>query len=178
MKRIVIVSLLLVAATTAGAQVMWVGAGTGTSWEWQADTAPDTDFLHASDLAPSGFFALVIDEDTLLRFQVGDMQHDLRVGAADVPAKLRSYTVGVDYTMSGVLGTALFSAGLGAYEVRPKGEAHDDLKESKFGWYLGVGEWFTLTRRTRLTADLTMHRTSNQSQPVFVAFRAGLALSF
>ena len=31
----------------------------------------------------------------------------------------------------------------------------------EFGYYVGVGDWFMLTRRLRLTGELTMHRAEN-----------------
>lgn len=178
MRRWMIVALVLVCAPAVQAQVLWVGAGTGTSWEWQAETAPDQDFLHASDQALAGFVAMPLAEDTLLRLRVGDIQHDLRLATEDVSGTLRGYTLGVDYFVPGVIGEALFSAGFGAYEMRPKGDRHDDLKERKFGWYFGVGEWFTVTRRTRVTAEVIMHRTNNLGTPVLVTLNAGLAFSF
>jgi hypothetical protein len=178
MRRTVIVAFLLGFASVAQAQFLWVGAGTGTSWEWKAQTAPDSNFLHASDQAPTGFVAFPIEDDTLVRLRVADMQHDLRLTTGDVEARIRSYTVGVDYLIDDSIGDATLSAGFGEYQLRPKGDQHDDLNEDKFGWYLGAGEWFTLSRRTRITADLNYHKTYNTGNPQFFTLTVGLALSF
>jgi len=178
MRRFVVMAVLLLGAGAAQAQVLWLGAGTGTSWEWQPQTAPDTKFYHASDQAPTGFVALPLESDTLLRLTVADVQHGVQLDTGAVAGKLRSYTLGVDYFVPGVIGDARFAAGFGAYEFRPKYGLHPELKERKFGWYFGVGEWFTLSNRTRFTVDLTMHRTGNLGDPVVVALTAGLALAF
>jgi hypothetical protein len=178
MRRVMMMAFLLGIASVAQAQFLWVGAATGTSWEWQAQTNPDSNFTRASDHAPTGFVAFPVQYDTIVRLRVADMEHNLRLTTGDVEAKIRSYTIGVDYLIPDAIGDSLLSAGFGDYELRPKGDQHDDLKESKFGFYFGAGQWFTLTRRSRITAELTMHRTTATDHPVIVTLTAGFAFSF
>jgi hypothetical protein len=171
--------LVLACAGAASGQVLWVGAAAGTSWEWQAPTAPNQNFLHSTEGAPSAFIAFPIDDDTLLRLQVSDLPHKALIGGAGWPGRVRGYTVGIDYFFPNTLGSSLFSGGIGAYRLSLQAKQPPaGVEESKFGWYVGVGQWFTLTRRSRVTAELTMHHTSHPDTPTFVALTAGLALSF
>ena len=171
--------LIVVGASAANGQVLWAGLAAGTSWEWQAPTAPDQNFLHSTDGAPAAFVAFPIENDTLLRLQVCDLPHEVAINGLGWPGRLRSYTVGVDYLFPAALGQTLFSAGLGAYRLDLKSKHPPaGVEESRFGWYVGVGEWFTVTRRTRVTAELTMHRASFREPPIIVAATVGLAVSF
>ena len=171
--------LVLACAGAASGQVLWVGAAAGTSWEWQAPTAPNQNFLHSTEGAPSAFVAVPLDEDTLLRLQACDLPHQAVIDGVGWPGRLRGYTVGVDYLFSNTFGHYLFSGGIGAYRLRLQAKHPPaGVEQSKFGWYAGVGQWFDLSRRARVTADLTMHHTSHPDTPTFVAVTAGLAFSF
>ena len=135
--------LALAGASTASGQVLWAGLAAGTSWTWQAPTAPDQNFLHSSNGAPSAFLAFPLDEDTLVRLQF------------------------------------LISGGLGSYGLELQAQHPPAaVEERKFGWYLGVGEWFQLTQRWRVTAEVKMHRSQNLGNPIVVAATAGLAFAF
>ncbi|HVN74793.1 MAG TPA: hypothetical protein VMT19_00650 [Thermoanaerobaculaceae bacterium] len=163
-------------AGATSAQVAWVGAGWGGSWEWQAPSAPDRTFLHSRDGVPSVFLALPIDVDTVLRLQAAELPHVKRVIGSDYPGHLRAYTVGIDYLMPGVFGQALVSAGLGSYKFDlTGGQTLPGHEETKLGWYAGVGEWFTLTRRSRVTAEIAVHHSQHEDRPTIVTASVGLA---
>ena len=66
--------------------LQWAGVAAGTSWEWQAPTAPDQNFLHSTEGAPSAFVAFPVDEDTLVRLQACDLPHDPVIGGVGWPA--------------------------------------------------------------------------------------------
>jgi hypothetical protein len=171
--------LVLACASAASGQILWAGAAAGTSWEWQAPTAPDQNFLHSSDGAPAAFVAFPIDNETLLRLQVCDLPHDVMVDGQAWSGHLRGYTVGVDYMFPGVFGQTVFSGGLGAYQLDLKSHHPPaGVENTEFGWYLGVGEWFVVSRRARVTAQITMHRASFRDTPIIVAATGGLAFSF
>jgi hypothetical protein len=177
-----ICGVALVAITSAGAangQILWTGLAGGRSWEWQAQTASNQDWQYNNSLASAAFVAFVIDEGTLLRFRAADVPHDVAIDGVGFPGRLRAYTVGVDYLLPGVFGNALFSLGFGSYRqylaARRPPAGYD---QAKLGWYGGVGEWFPLTRRTRVTAEITMHRTPHQGGTTVVTATAGLALNF
>lgn len=179
MRWMVAALLTLTLASAASGQVLWAGLAAGTSWEWQAPTAPDQNFLHSTEGAPSAFVAFPLDDDTLLRLQACDLPHEIVINGLGWPGHLRGYTVGVDYMFSNQLGRSVVSAGFGAYHLSLKSKHPPaGVEQSKFGWYAGVGQWFRLSRRSRVTADLTMHRTSHADTPIIVAVTAGLALSF
>ena len=77
------------------------------------------------------------------------------------------------------MGEVIFSAGLGGYELTvDKGVAPADTESTDFGYYVGVGDWFMLNRRPRLTGELTMNRSENFGKPVLVTASIGLAFSF
>jgi hypothetical protein len=169
----------LASASVASGQILWAGLAAGTSWTWQAPTAPNQNFLHSSDGAPAGFLAVPVNPDTMVRFQVADLPFEPVYDGVGWPGKLRAYTVGVDYVFAGVLGQFLISGGLGDYSLELQAQTPPPgVEQWKFGWYVGVGEWFSLSRRWRLTAEVTMHRTENYQNPVIVAATAGLAFSF
>ena len=171
--------LSLAAAAPASAQILWVGVADGTSWEWQAATTPGQNFVHNDQQAPSVFVAVPVSDDTLFRLRAADVPHDVAIGGAAWPGKLRAYTAGIDYFLTGVFGEATLSAGLGSYrqslQAKHPPAGYDD---TKIGWYVGVGEWFTLTRRTRVTCDVTMHRAAFQGGTTVFVAGVGLAASF
>jgi hypothetical protein len=171
--------LVLAFASAASGQVVLAGLEAGTSWEWQAPTAPNQNFLHSASGSPTVFLAFPLDNDTLLRLQASDLPHEPVINGEGWPGRLRAYTVGVDYLFTNPLGHASISGGIGAYRLRLQAKHPPaGVEQSKFGWYAGVGEWFRLTRRTQVVAELTMHHASHPDTPTIVAFTAGLALSF
>jgi len=86
----------LASATAVNGQILWAGLAAGTSWTWQAPTAPDQNLLHSHDGAPAGFVAIPVYRDTLVRFQVADLPFEPTYDGVGWPGKLRGYTVGVD----------------------------------------------------------------------------------
>lgn len=168
-----------VSVSAASGQVLWAGVSAGTSWTWKAPTAPDTNFLHSSDIAASIFVAFTVDKDTLFRLRAAELPYVPVIDGVGWPGKLRGYTAGVYYAFPGVFGDALLSAGLGAYNLRLQAkQPPPGVEQTKFGWYFGVGEWFQLTHRSRVTVELTMDRVSMTGNPVIVAANLGLAFCF
>ncbi len=163
-------------ATAASGQVAWVGASWGASWEWQASSAPDTNFLHSSDGAPAVFVALPLDDDTFFRVKAAELPHIRVIDGVNWPGRFRGYTAGIDYLMTGTFGQSVFSAGLGSYRFEFKAKnSPAGYNDSKLGWYVGVGEWFPLSRRTRLTAEIAMNRTQHDEKPTIFTANVGLA---
>lgn len=171
--------LALGTASAASGQVAWLGASWGGSWEWQAPSAPSTNFLHSSDGAPAVFLALPLSHDTLFRLKAAELPHIRVIDGVDWPGRYRAYTAGIDYLMPGTFGQASVSAGLGSYRLELKAKnAPAGFNDSKLGWYVGVGEWFTLTRRTRVTAEITMNRTQHDDRPTIFTANMGLAFGW
>lgn len=171
--------LALASASAASGQILWAGLASGTSWTWQAPTAPDQNFLRGSGTAPAAFLGFPLGDDTLVRLQVADLPYEPVFDGVGWPGRLRAYTVGVDYFFFGVFGKALVSAGLGAYSLKLQAQQPPaGMEETEFGWNFGVGEWFQLSRRWRLTAEVRMHRTQNNGNPTIVTATAGLAFAF
>ena len=166
-------------ASAANAQTAWVGASWGTSWEWKAASAPGTNFLHSSDGAPAAFFALRLDEDILFRLKAAEIPHAKMIDGVAWGGRYRAYTAGVDYIMNGTFGDAVVSGGLGSYQFEFKARNYPQgTNDSKFGWYVGVGEWFALTKRSRVTAEITMNRTQHAERPTLYTANVGLAIGF
>ncbi len=163
----------------ASGQVLWTGISAGTSWTWQAPTAPGSNFLHSTEGAPSLFVAFPIDNDTLFRLRAADLPYVPVINGEGWPGKVRAYTAGVDYIFPGVFGQALFSAGLGSYSLQLQAtNPPPGAEQTKFGFYFGIGEWFQLTLRSRVTLELTMNRAAFDDHPVIVAANLGLAFAF
>jgi len=171
--------MALASASVASGQILWAGLAGGTSWTWQAPTAPNQNFLHNAGDASAAFLALPLDEDTLVRLQVADVPYEPVYDGVGWPGKLRGYTVGVDYIFKGTFGQVLISGGIGDYSLELQAKnPPDGVEQWSFGWYFGVGEWFQLSRRWRLTAEVKMHRTQNYGNPIVVTATAGLAFAF
>ncbi len=171
--------LALGMASAASGQVAWAGASWGTSWEWQAPSAPDRNFLHSSDGAPSAFVAFPVDSETLFRLGAADLPHVSMINGLGWPGRFRAYTAGIDYFTNDHFGQAVLSAGIGTYRRDLKaGSPPAGVEDTKFGWYVGVGEWFSLTRRWRVTTEITMHRTLHDEKPQIFTANAGLAFSW
>ena len=168
--------LALGTASAASGQVAWVGASWGGSWEWQAPSAPNTNFLHSSDGAPAVFLALPLDSNTLFRLKAAELPHIEVIDGVNWPGRYRAYTAGIDYLMDGTFGQSLVSAGLGSYRLELKGKNPPAaFNDSKLGWYVGVGEWFPVTRRARVTAEIAMNRTQHSDRPTILTANVGVA---
>lgn len=171
--------IMLAAVAGAEAQVAWLGVGSGVSWEYQPESNPDRNFYYRSRSAPAVFLALPVDDETLFRLRGAEIPYEVVVDGTVRTARLRGYTAGVDYFLGGIFGKAIFSAGVGGYRLEHTGAGGPDLADStKFGWYVGLGEWFTLTERLKLTAELLGHRTGHPGRPTLVTATVGLAFSF
>ena len=175
---VVVVGLLLAAA--AQGQALVVGAAGGTTWELSPESRPDQDWLHNTSIAPSVFVGLPVSGDTLVRLRAFDLPREQVIGDDVVDSHLRGITVGVDYLMTSVFGRTVFSGGVGSYQLDLEGSRPDaaDLETWDFGWYVGVGEWIPMTRRTQLTFELAYHNTSHAAKPQLLSISLGLAFSF
>ena len=179
MRWIGVALLALGTASAASAQVAWVGASWGTSWEWQAPSSPDTNFLHSSDGAPAVFVAFPIDDSTLFRVQAADLPHVTMIDGVGWPGHYRAYTAGIDYLMDGSFGRSVVSAGFGSYDFNLKAKQPPaGYEESKLGWYVGVGEWFSVTRWTWVTAEIRMNRTQHPERPQIFTANVGLVVGW
>jgi len=179
MRRLLVASLVIVAASGVSAQVLTVGAAGGATWEVNAEAGDGRAFLRGNDLVSAAFIGFHIDEMTLFRLQVRDLQRTATVDGAPWDTRMRAYTVGVDYFVAGVFGEAVFSGGIGAYAQDMAGEHEPTaVATSEFGWYLGVGEWFPLSNRVAATAEVTMDRTGHVGSPVLLTGTVGLAVRF
>ncbi len=179
MRRVVLASLIIVVACGVNAQVLTVGAAGGATWELHAEAGGERTFLRGDDLASAVFVGFHIDEMTLLRLQVRDLPRTAVVDGTPWEARIRAYTVGVDYFFRGVFGEAVFSGGIGAYGQDMAGEHEpSDVATSEFGWYLGVGEWFPLSNRAAVTVEVTMDRTDHAGSPELLTGTVGLAFRF
>jgi hypothetical protein len=173
-----VVLVSLVWAGVAQAQVLWVGAGGGGTWEGGSPTNPDAQFTPHSGASPALFLGLPIDSDTMLRFRAAELEHPCQFVNTTLGGSIRAYTVGVDYFVPGVFGEATFSAGFGAYQQVLEGKGNRELETTKFGWYFGVGEWFQLTRRSRIAAEITYHRSDHFDKPILLTPTLSLVISF
>jgi len=166
-------------ASSASAQLAWLGASWGGSWEWQAPSAPNQNFLHSSDGVPALFVALPLRDDTLFRIRATDLPHTAVVNGVAWPGTYRAYTVGIDYFLGGSFGRSVFSAGLGSFNYRLEAkEPPPDVEGSKLGWYFGLGEWIPMTRRVQLTLDLAANHTEHSDHPTILTASVGLVYGF
>lgn len=103
------------------------------------------------------YFTKMIESGTWLRVKAG--QADLSGKSLDEglapesDTELRYLQLLVGYEFDEIFGTTYLFAGPGAYELARNGE--DD--ESEFGFVLGVGADFPLTRQLGIVAELTYH---------------------
>ncbi|MGD1147376.1 MAG: hypothetical protein ABR961_05465 [Thermoanaerobaculaceae bacterium] len=173
------VLLALGVASAASGQVVWVGVSWGASWEWQSASAPGTNFLHSSDGAPSAFVAFPISDDTLFRLKAADLPHIEVINGEGWPGRYHAYTAGIDYLMGGTFGQTVLSAGIGSYRLDLQAKNPPaGYNDSKLGGYAGVGEWFPLTRRTRLTAEIAVNSTQHADKPIIFTANVGLAFGW
>lgn len=179
MRWVLAVAMATLIVGAAEAQIAWVGATAGTSFEYKAPTAPDRTWKHRTDATPSLFVALPIEEGTRLRLSAGEIPYELQLLTGRATCTLRRYTLGVDYTVTSALGEAVISAGLGGYRLDSEARTVPAaMQATKFGYYVGVGEWFTLSRRWRLIGEVAMHRSESEGTPILVTATAGVAFLF
>jgi len=173
------VLLALGTASAASGQIAWVGASWGASWEGNPASAPDTSFLHSSDGAPALFVAMRLDEDVFLRLKAAELPHIQMIDGVEWPGKYDAYTAGIDYVWRSPFGFSTMSVGLGSYQLNLKAKnPPPGSNESKLGWYFGLGEWFTITRKWKVTAELAMNRTQHAGKPTIYTANVGLAYGF
>ncbi|MCS7182501.1 MAG: hypothetical protein NZ869_05255 [Thermoanaerobaculum sp.] len=162
-----------------GAQTFFAGGGIGAVWERHAPVAPAKEWFHTTEAGESFFVAVAIDDETLLRVERTDLPRDVMVRGTRWEARLAAWAVGVDYLLPGVFGQAVVAAGVGSYRldlaarIPPPG-----VEDSRFGWYLRVGERFRLSRRFFLAAEVSYHRTSHPGSPQLLAAFGSLVASF
>lgn len=177
-RTLCVLGMLTLASAAAQAQQVCIGAGGGATWEWQSRFNEDSKFTHHSGASPAVFLGFPLDEDTLFRLRAAELERPVLFVGLPLKGSIRAYTAGIDYFLPGVFGRAAFSAGLGAYQQVLDKKGYDELTRTKFGWYVGVGEWFELTRRLELTAEVLLHRTENVEKPSIVTATVGLAFWF
>jgi len=166
-------------AGAAQAQIVWVGAGYGASWEYQPDTEPGTTWHRGEGDALSLFVGIPIEDAVVLRVAASDLPYDAPFEGEAWPGRFRAYTLGVDYFFNGVFGRTLLSAGAGQYNFLAQAQQPPRNLETKdFGWYVGVGEWFQLTRRSVVSVELAMHRPDTDAKPTLVTGMVGVVVSF
>lgn len=158
-------------AGSAGAQVAWLGAAGGASWTWNGERSS---LVAGDDPAFNLFVGIPLDRDALLRLRGAALSLGDSNGAS-----MRTLGLGVDYFFPGVVGEALVSGGIGGYRLDLAGNPPSDSGDGSWelGWYLGIGEWFALSGRTRLTVELTWERTRHAGTPTMVAATVGVAVS-
>ncbi len=168
----------LALVTTAEAQVLTLGAAGTVTMELNPDSRPGKSTLSNNAITPALFVGFPIQNDTMLRLRAIDLPHEQVVGSEVIDSHLRGVTVGVDYLMLSVLGRTVFSGGLGGYKLDLAGSNPPPGVETwDFGWYVGVGEWFPMTRRSQLTLELNYHRTSHADTPEILSLSLGLAFT-
>lgn len=166
MRGLRLIPFLLLFGALSWAQALYLGAGAGAVWERRAPVAPHKEWFHSDRQATSFFLALPVEEGTLFRVEKLDLPRDVSWQGMTWEARLSGWTAGVDYFLPGVWGQALVGAGVGAYRLDlaaktpPRG-----VEDTRFGWYVKVGEWFTLTRRLQFAAEVSYHRTNHAGQP-------------
>jgi hypothetical protein len=180
---VAVVALLASAAADAQlwqSRMLSVGAAGAVSFELGPESRPDEDYVFHNSIMPSVFIGTPVMGDTLVRLRAFDLAHEQVIGEQVVDSRLRGVTVGVDYFMVSTFGRTLFSGGLGSYLLDLEGDPEnaDDIETWDFGWFVGVGEWITMTRKTQLTFELSYHSTNHPDTPQFLSAQLGLAYTF
>jgi hypothetical protein len=174
-----LVAAVLCGVGSAGAQVLWVGAGLGTTWDIQPSSAASRSLVHNSGSTPTVFVAFPLDSDTLFRIRGVDLPHKAEVDGTAVDSHLRGLTAGIDYFFPSTVSQTSISGGIGGYKLDlVSRHASSSVETWEFGFYLGMGEWFNLSRRTRAVLELNWHHTSHQGTPNILALTASLAIAF
>jgi len=179
MRRILLVLVAFLFAGFAQAQILWIGAGAGSTWSYEPDTAPGETLAHSRTTAPMVFAAIPLTEDTLLRLRAQTLPADTLHNGEAWPGKVQVITLGVDYFLEDYLGEAVLSAGFGRYRLDLQAkQPPEGLEDGKFGWYLGVGQWFPISLRSRFILEATLDRCTVPNDPVLVTLTAALTFSF
>ncbi len=179
MRRILLMLGALLFAGVAQAQILWIGAGAGSTWSYEPDTSPGETLVHSGTTAPMVFAAIPLTEGTLLRLRAQTLPVDTLHNGESWPGKVQAVTLGVDYILEDYLGEAVLSAGFGRYQLDLQAQQPPEgLEDGKFGWYVGIGQWFPVTRRSRFNLDVTLDRCTVHNDPVLVTVTASLAFSF
>lgn len=166
-------------AAAAQAQVLWVGAGLGGAWEYEPDSEPGRTWSSGESDAATFFLGVPIDDDVTVRVAATDVPYQTVFAGEAWPGRFRAYTLGVDYFFTGVFGRAVVSAGAGQYGFNAAAQRPPDGLEARdFGWYVGLGEWFPLTRRSVVSVELALHRPDTDAAPSLVTGLVGLVVSF
>lgn len=177
MGRLRLVLGLWLVSSCGWAQTLYLGAGLGAVWERKAPVAPQKEWFHSDRPATAFFLALPVEEGTLVRVEKLDLPRDVAWQGEPWEARLSAWTLGVDYVLPGVWGQALVAAGVGAYRldlaarVPPRG-----LEDTRFGWYVKVGEWFALSKRWLFAAEVAYHRTNHSRQPQLLTASGALVI--
>ncbi|MGC8915703.1 MAG: hypothetical protein ACP5NF_01835 [Thermoanaerobaculum sp.] len=170
---------LALLAASAWGQTVYLGAGVGAVWERHAPVAPGKEWFHSDRTGESAFLALPVEEGTAFRVERVDLPRDVRWGGGRWEARLAGWTAGIDYFLPGVWGKALVAGGLGAYRLDLAARTPPEgLEDTRFGWYLKVGEWFSVTRRLTFAAEVAYHRTNHRGQPQLLTASGLLVLKF
>ncbi len=177
--RAVVAVVALLSASVAGAQIGVLAIGGGVTWEVQPEAAPDRDWWRGDEASVSVVLGALLSGDTLVRLQARDLSRTTLVGGAPWRGRVRAYTIGADYFLAGTFGQTSFSGGVGAYRLDLEGErAPSGVESQEFGWYVGVGEWFRLSSRSRLVGEVVLDRTGHPGTPTLLSATVMLALQF
>ncbi|MBP1619308.1 MAG: hypothetical protein H6Q02_75, partial [Acidobacteria bacterium] len=52
------------------------------------------------------------------------------------------------------------------------------IEEGNFGWYVGMGEWFEITRRVKGVIELILDNPGSADNPMLLTATAGISVSF
>jgi len=179
MRRLLFVVLLFAAAGAAEAQVIWVTAGAGTTFEINPVTEPDETWVHHGDVVPSFSLGLSVNEDLHVRLRATELPYDAPYGGEAWPARIGAVTVGADYFFKGVLGRAVITGGLGWYDLNLKAQTPPSgVEEGNFGWYVGMGEWFEITSRVKGVLELILDNPGSEGNPMLLTATLGVAVTF
>jgi hypothetical protein len=177
--RILCAVVFALSASVAGAQMVLIGVGGGVTWEVDAEAAPDSDWNRGDDASVTFALGAHLTEDTVVRAQLRDLSRTTLVGGAPWNGRIRAYTIGTDYLVPGTFGEACFSGGIGAYRLDLAGEnGPDGVETDEFGWYVGIGEWFRVSRYGRIIGEIVMDRTGHEGSPTLVTANLMLAIQF
>jgi hypothetical protein len=179
MRRILLVLGAMLVAGLAQAQIVWVGAGAGTVWSHSSDSAAGETLVHNKDMAPMLVVAFPLIDEAAFRLRAQTLPVDTAYNGEAWPGKVRAITFGVDYYFADVVGQAVLSGGVGRYQLDLQAKRPPaGLEDAKFGWYLGVGQWFVMTRRSRLSFEVTMDRCTVPGDPMLLTATGALLFSF